>query len=173
MDKIIYFQNYKSPVGDLILGENDGKLCMADWKYRKMRSSIDFRLKKALNADFLELNTDILQETKKQLDEYFLRERVYFDLPLVLAGTHFQQQVWNALLEIEFGQMISYQTIANRVEKEKAVRAVASAIGANAISIIVPCHRVIGSDGKLTGYAGGLPVKKKLLALEQQTRLSL
>jgi len=169
MANTIYIQYYKSPVGELVLGEIEGKLCMADWKYRKMRSTVDLRLKKCLNADFQELNTEILEETKNQLAQYFLGKRQNFEIPLILAGSDFQQQVWKALMGIEFGSMVSYQQLANSLQKEKAVRAVASAIGANALSIIVPCHRVVGSNGQLTGYAGGLGTKKKLLEIEQQT----
>jgi len=108
----------------------------------------------------------VFEQTKAQLDEYFLGERSEFDIPLLLVGSEFQQGVWRALLEVPYGETASYLDLSKRLNNEKAIRAVASANGANAISIIVPCHRIIGSNGELTGYAGGLPLKKRLLDLE-------
>ncbi|MBW2733974.1 MAG: methylated-DNA--[protein]-cysteine S-methyltransferase [Deltaproteobacteria bacterium] len=108
----------------------------------------------------------ILRRTTQQLAEYFKGHRRGFDLPLDLKGTEFQVLVWRALEEIPFGETCSYGQIAERISRPKAVRAVGAANGANPISIIVPCHRVIGSDGRLTGYGGGLPRKKRLLCHE-------
>ena len=102
----------------------------------------------------------------RQLDEYFRHERQSFDLPLFFVGTEFQKKVWQTLLTIPYGTTVSYAYLARRIGMPRAVRAVANANGANAISIFVPCHRVIGSDGSLTGYGGGLPAKKYLLELE-------
>jgi methylated-DNA-[protein]-cysteine S-methyltransferase len=101
-----------------------------------------------------------------QLDEYFSKKREVFDLPLDLQGTDFQKRVWNELLKIPFGKIMSYKELTLNLGDIKAIRAVASANGANPVSIIVPCHRVIGSDGSLTGYAGGLWRKKWLLEHE-------
>lgn len=101
-----------------------------------------------------------------QLDEYFAGKRRQFDVPLLFAGTEFQKTVWDTLLTIPFGQTVSYGELARQIGMPKAVRAVANANGANSISIFAPCHRVIGSDGTLTGYGGGLPVKEFLLRLE-------
>jgi len=154
-------------VGELILGSFDNQLCMADWRYRKMRKSIDARLQKGLNAEYIQEDTVVLQQTRQQLDEYFNRKRQSFDIPLLMVGTDFQKQVWQGLMDIPYGTTCSYLELSKNIGNEKAVRAVASANGANAISIVVPCHRIIGSDGSLTGYAGGLPAKKKLLHLEQ------
>ncbi len=116
---------------------------------------------------FVEESSEIIDETIKQLDEYFIGERQHFNIPLLMVGTVFQKSVWNELLQIPFGKTASYTEQAKQIGNEKAVRAVANANAANAISILIPCHRIIGSDGKLTGYAGGLDVKKKLLALEK------
>ena len=102
----------------------------------------------------------------RQLDEYFAGRRQRFELPLAPQGTAFQQAVWQALLQIPFGQTRCYSALAAEIERPKAVRAVGAANGANPIAIIIPCHRVIGSDGSLTGYAGGLPRKALLLKLE-------
>ncbi|CAH0528737.1 methylated-DNA--[protein]-cysteine S-methyltransferase [Vibrio hippocampi] len=109
---------------------------------------------------------EVLRLAKQQLQAYFAGQLTQFDLPLAATGTAFQQQVWQALTEIEFGESLSYQQLANRIGNPKAVRAVGAANGKNPISIVVPCHRVIGANGSLTGYAGGIEVKKQLLKLE-------
>ncbi|OUR86251.1 cysteine methyltransferase, partial [Cycloclasticus sp. 44_32_T64] len=159
--------HYKSPVGELLIGAFENQLCLCDWQYRRMRTTIDKRLQSALNATYIEKRCQVTDNTVEQLNNYFCKKRQQFDLPLLMLGTDFQQQVWNALLNIPYGANISYQTLANNINNKKAVRAVASANGANAISIIIPCHRVVASNGELTGYAGGLNAKKRLLALEQ------
>ena len=109
---------------------------------------------------------DILRRTARQLDEYFRGERREFDIPLLLAGSEFQKRVWQQLRHIPYGQTVSYGELAAAIDAPKSVRAVANANGANAISIILPCHRVIGSDGSLTGYGGGIDTKRYLLELE-------
>lgn len=106
-----------------------------------------------------------------QLEEYFEGKRVEFDLPLDLQGTDFQKRVWNELLTIPYGKTVSYKELSIRLGDVRAIRAVAAANGANPVSIIVPCHRVIGSDGSLTGYAGGLWRKRWLLDFEQRDAL--
>ncbi|MGY0615089.1 methylated-DNA--[protein]-cysteine S-methyltransferase [Vibrio sp. FJH11] len=109
----------------------------------------------------------ILTQTERQLGEYFSGLRNEFELPLAATGTDFQHQVWHALTTIPYGETWSYQDIADAIGNPKAVRAVGMANGKNPISIVVPCHRVIGKSGKLTGYAGGIERKQRLLALEQ------
>lgn len=163
---IIKFQFFKSPVGELIIASQNDELCICDWRYRKMRNSIDNRITKGLNASLKHEDSDVIQLTIKQLNEYFAKKRQQFSIPLLLVGTDFQKQVWNELLNIPFGQTESYLGLSKKMGDEKAIRAVASANGANAISIIVPCHRIIGSNGDLVGYAGGLPAKNQLLELE-------
>lgn len=114
-----------------------------------------------------EAETDaVLQQCEQQLREYFAGERQAFQLPLAAKGTEFQQRVWAALRDIPFGELRSYRDIADGIGNRKAVRAVGAANGKNPIPIIVPCHRVIGSDGSLTGFAGGLAAKQLLLQLE-------
>jgi methylated-DNA-[protein]-cysteine S-methyltransferase len=108
----------------------------------------------------------ILQQTRRQLDEYFARRRSRFDLKLAPCGTPFQQRVWAELNRIGAGETLAYGELARRLGADNAVRAVAAAVGRNPISIVIPCHRVIGADGALTGYAGGLERKHALLALE-------
>ncbi|THV33424.1 methylated-DNA--[protein]-cysteine S-methyltransferase [Glycomyces buryatensis] len=112
-------------------------------------------------------STPLLAAATEQLEAYFAGQLHDFDLPLAAAGTDFQRRVWAALSEIPFGQTVSYMDIAERIGNRKAVRAVGLANGSNPIAIIVPCHRVIGANGKLTGYAGGLWRKERLLALER------
>jgi len=109
-----------------------------------------------------------LQEPIRQLRAYFGGELEAFDLPLAPQGTPFQQKVWKLLCDIPYGETISYGELARRVGNPKASRAVGLANGSNPIPIVIPCHRVIGSNGKLTGYGGGLPIKEKLLALERR-----
>lgn len=111
--------------------------------------------------------TELLKEAIKQLNEYFDGKRKEFDLPLAPKGTEFQKKVWNALKEIPFGETRSYGEIARRIGNEKASRAVGMANNKNPIMIIIPCHRVIGANGKLVGYAGGIDIKEKLLNLEK------
>ncbi|GAB2488315.1 methylated-DNA--[protein]-cysteine S-methyltransferase [Algoriphagus taiwanensis] len=164
--KKIHTQTFKTPFGDLILGAFDNQLCLCDWKYRKMRKSIDARIQAGLNAEFVEGDSPVFADAINQLKEYFEGKRKTFDLPLLPVGTPFQNQVWKALLQIPFGKTASYLELSQQLGNPDAIRAVASANGANAISIIIPCHRIIGSDGSLVGYAGGLDAKKKLLLLE-------
>lgn len=162
----ISIQYYKTNAAEFVLGCYDQQLCLLDFRYRKMRTTVDNRIKRGLKAEFVEQDDDILGAARSQLDEYFLGQRREFDLPLLMVGSDFQKAVWRALLEIPYGETASYLELARRMQRETAVRAVASANGANAMSIIIPCHRIIGSNGELVGYGGGLPLKKKLLALE-------
>ncbi len=162
---------YKTKIGELILGSFDGKLCLLDFRYRKMRKTVDDRIRKGLNANFVEHDDEILEKTREQLDEYLNGDRKEFDIPLLMVGTDFQKSVWDALIKVPYGTTSTYLQLSKNINNEKAVRAVASANGANAISIIIPCHRIIGSDGELVGYGGGLPVKKRLIKLEQNNNV--
>ncbi len=162
----VSIQYFKSPFGELILGSFGDELCVCDWRYRKMRAEIDERICKGLSAEYREEHSPVVEQAILQLNEYFQKSRKVFELPFLLVGTEFQKQVWDELQKIPFGQTITYLGLSRRLGNERAIRAVAAANGANAISIIVPCHRVIGSKGELTGYAGGLLAKRKLLELE-------
>lgn len=166
MKNIISISYHKTKIGELILGSYDNKLCLLDFRYRKMRASVDKRIKKLLHADFVGRETEIILETKKQIDEYLIGKRQTFDIPILLLGTEFQKQVWHELIKVGYGETASYLDIAKRINHTKAIRAAASANGANAIALIVPCHRIIASNGDLGGYSGGLSVKKRLLNLE-------
>lgn len=164
--KIIQTKIFKSPVGELILGSVDEKLVICDWRYRKMRKAVDKRITEGLSAEMEEGDSSIIKNAIDELEAYFAGKLHQFETPLFLAGTDFQKSVWNELIKIPYGKTMSYLGLAQKLENEGAIRAVASANGANALSIFIPCHRVVGSDGSLTGYAGGLPAKKKLLQLE-------
>lgn len=143
----------QSPVGDLTLTEENGALTGLYFGRRSLKGE--------------EGLTALLERASRQLEEYFAGKRKQFDLPLSLWGTEFQRQVWAALRDIPYGETRSYGQIAQAVGRPKAVRAVGMANHRNPISIIVPCHRVVGADGSLTGYGGGLENKKFLLALER------
>ncbi|MBS9766867.1 MAG: methylated-DNA--[protein]-cysteine S-methyltransferase [Flavobacteriaceae bacterium] len=171
MKNLVHISYQKTKIGELIIGSFDDKLCILDFRYRRMRTSVDNRIKKALNAEFIEQEDAIITETKKQIQQYLQGQRKEFDIPLLLLGTDFQKQVWNALLTVPYGETASYLDIAKAIDNPKAVRAVASANGANSIAIIVPCHRIIETNGGLGGYGGGLLVKKRLLQLENATEL--
>lgn len=162
----IEIQYVATDFGELVLGSFEDTLCICDWRHRKMRHAIDARIKTALNAEFKEKDSPTITQAGKELEEYAQKTRTTFSVPLLCIGTAFQKKVWEALLQIPFGTTNTYSELSNILENPKAIRAVASANGANALSIFVPCHRIIGSDGALIGYAGGLDTKRKLLVLE-------
>jgi len=166
MDGHISTGFFKTGYGELIIGSFENQLCLCDWRYRKMRSSIDQCMETGLQARYKESESEIIIETKRQLAAYFAGDLKLFNLPLLLVGSDFQKKIWKLLLEIPFGKTESYAGLSEKHGDVKAIRAVASANGANAISIIVPCHRIIGSDGSLCGYAGGLQTKRRFLRLE-------
>ena len=167
MKNKIYLQSYHTPVGEMVLASYNDALCIANWEYGKTKERIENKIAKTLNATYVDASSVVIDEAQKQLDEYFAGKRKVFDIPLLMVGTPFQKSVWEALLHIPYGETASYLAQAKRIGNEKAVRAVASANGANAISIFIPCHRIIGSNGTLTGYAGGLETKGQLLELEK------
>lgn len=148
-----FYQKIKSPIGELHLVANDKALVYLGFKFREWDDQV-----KGTNK--------IIERTKSQLDEYFAGERKDFDVPYSLGGTEFQNTVWKTLAKIPFGKTWSYQQMAEALKKPTAMRAVGRTNGLNPISIILPCHRVIGKSGSLTGYAGGLPAKEFLLKLE-------
>lgn len=163
----ITIYNYESPCGELVVGSFGERLCMCDWTHSQKHEANRRRLVSLLHADFAEGVTPVIERATAQLDEYFAGQRRMFDMPLLFVGTEFQKKVWEALLTIPYGQTVTYGEMARLIEMPSAVRAVAAAVGANALSIIAPCHRVTGSNGALTGYAGGLEAKRFLLELER------
>lgn len=163
---VIRTKRYEAPCGTLLLGAFGDRLCLCDWLTKKHRDHVDERLRRWLKAEFVEGPSDVTDLASSQLDEYFAGKRKEFSVPLLFAGTEFQKKGWAELLNIGYGQTISYGEMARRIGMPSAVRAVANANGANSISIFAPCHRVIGSNGSLTGYGGGLDTKRALLELE-------
>lgn len=153
------FKLVDSPVGTLTLVANESKLAAILWED-------DQPTRVRLGVMTADEDNVVLLETERQLKEYFAGTRTRFDVPLEFTGTDFQKQVWQALLTIPFGETRSYRDIAAQIGNIKAVRAVGAANGRNPISIIAPCHRVIGASGDLTGFAGGLKAKEMLLLLE-------
>ncbi|MEO5916381.1 MAG: methylated-DNA--[protein]-cysteine S-methyltransferase [Luteolibacter sp.] len=154
-----FFKTMKSPVGELKLVANDKGLAAILWENDDPgRVQLDTLMEVASHR--------VLLKTERQLGEYFAGSRRKFSVNLDFSGTEFQKKVWNALLTIPYGETRSYAEIAGQIDNPKAVRAVGAANGKNPISIIAPCHRVIGSNGKLTGFAGGLDAKSCLLKIE-------
>jgi len=153
---------WRSPLGVIKLTANDTGLCSLGFIDDNLDDGLEDK-----GAEDAEVQTrpehEILAQAITQLTEYFSGQRKHFDLPLKPSGTEFQQRVWKALVTIEYGRTASYLDIALMINKPKAVRAVGAANGKNPIGIVVPCHRIIGSNGTLTGYAGGLERKKWLL----------
>ncbi len=156
-----------TPCGTLLLGAFEDKLCLCDWQTNPLRERTHQRLQRLLHADFIEATSPVIEQASVQLREYFLRTCRSFNISLLFAGTDFQKTVWNELMRIPYGVTISYTDLARRIGMSSAVRAVANACAANALSIFVPCHRVIGHNTSLTGYAGGLPAKQWLLNHEE------
>ena len=163
----VCIQYYSSPCGEIILASMDNSLCLCDWNGMDCAERNIRRIGRYVNADFRIESSPVLEQTKKQLDDYFTGNRKNFDIPLHPVGTDFQLLVWRALLDIPYGETRSYMEIAEIINNVKGVRAVAQAIGANGIDIIIPCHRVIGSNHSLTGFTGGLDKKEFLLKLER------
>lgn len=168
--KFIRTVEYSSPAGRIILGFYEDRLCICDWKSGKKLDHICKTVCRNLDGVILEDNCKSAPLVISQLDEYFEGKRAEFSVPFLITGTEFQRIVRHELLNIPFGATVSYQDISRKIGNPNAVRAVAQAIASNPISIIVPCHRVIGSDGNLTGYAGGLYVKEWLLKHEMKYR---
>jgi methylated-DNA-[protein]-cysteine S-methyltransferase len=153
------FTFMETPVGPLTLAADEQGLRQINFPHNGRPAPAD--------PDWQE-NSAALSEETRQLRAYFSGELKNFDLQLAPEGTPFQQKVWSELCRIPYGETISYGELARRIGNPNASRAVGLANGSNPIPIVIPCHRVIGSNGKLTGYGGGLPIKEKLLALEQR-----
>lgn len=154
MEKVFF---YDTPVGKLCIGEENDSITRVTWS--------------KVPEEYIQEETELILNCKIQLEEYFAGKRKNFDLPLAPKGTDFQKRVWKALTDIPYGETRTYGEIAAAVGNPKAARAVGMANNKNPIGIIVPCHRVVGADGKLVGYAGGMEKKEWLLNLEQEKRL--
>ena len=164
----IVTSTFSTPVGEMIAGATDAGVCLFDFKYRKALPAIRQRISAGLNDSFVEDTHPLITDLRKELDEYFSGARTTFSVPLQPVGSDFQKKIWTALQGIPYGSVATYMQQARAYGDEKAIRAVATANGMNGIAIIIPCHRVIGTNGSLTGYAGGLTAKRWLLEHERK-----
>lgn len=158
------YDYFNSPVGDLVIVTSEEGLHAILWEEYANDSYYQNILAQIKHSP----DEVHIKQTVKQLNEYFAGERTTFELPVVLIGTNFQKMVWEELMKIPYGQTISYATQAERIGSRKKARAVGMANGVNSIPIIIPCHRVIGSSGSLTGFGGGLDIKDYLIKLEKK-----
>lgn len=159
-----------SPLGPLLLGSIGDELLLCDWKYGRHRNAIERRLERLVTAERQTGTSPVIRETQRQLQAYFDSRLSVFSLPIHHVGTAFQHAVWEEIMRVPFGQTRTYGELAARIGNPNGVRAVGTAVGHNALSIIVPCHRIVGTNGTLTGYGGGLDIKTALLRLERIVR---
>ncbi len=156
---MIVFTYVESPVGPLLLAADDDGLQLVEFHQSRHPAQ--------RTEEWREGDHPVLRAARTQLGEYFAGARTQFDLPLSRKGTPFQEDVWTALADIPYGKTVTYGELATRTGRPTAVRAVGAAIGRNPLPIVVPCHRVVGADGSLTGFSGGVPAKHHLLDLER------
>ena len=169
--RVVTTSSIETDLGMMIAAATDNGICLFEFADSK-RIGLEMRqLENSFQAVLVQGVHPHIDKLKQQVGQYFKGELKNFDIPLDLVGTEFQKQVWLSLLKIPYGCTIPYAKQAELVGRPTAVRAVANANGQNKISIILPCHRVIGADGTLTGYGGGIWRKRKLLDLEEQNRL--
>ncbi len=169
--QVITVTRLLTPLGPMLAGATEQGICLLEFADRPMLETQLNRLHKRMNAKTLPGDSPFFAQLDSELQSYFAGKRIEFTLPLITPGTEFQQKVWAALQTISFGSTRSYAEQAKSIGQPTAVRAVARANGDNRISILIPCHRVIGADGKLTGYGGGLWRKKRLLEIENRGEL--
>ncbi|MCL3780543.1 methylated-DNA--[protein]-cysteine S-methyltransferase [Prolixibacteraceae bacterium JC049] len=163
----IYQSHTETPIGEMLLCATEKGLSLAQFKQRK---DFDHHYNKLLiqkHGELVHEENEHITSIKQQLAEYFEGKRQQFDIAKDIVGTHFQQTVWEMLQNIPYGTTISYQEQANQMNNPMAIRAIASANGMNPLEVIIPCHRVVGKDGNLTGYSSGLQAKKWLLSMEK------
>ena len=158
--------DWMSPCGRITMADMAGRLVMADWTDGWHHATVTRRIERRAKVFFVEGRTPLIDRTIEELEAYFAGERRTFDLPLAYYGTDFQIRVWRALERIPYGRLVTYADIAREAGSPRATRAAGVAVGENPFTIIVPCHRVVGRDGTLTGYGGGYAAKRRLLALE-------
>lgn len=164
-------KEYDSPLGLLYLASIGSELCLCSWQGLAACHAF---LREHQDASDYETEWGVVDRARRELDEYFDGSREEFDIPLRMFGTEFQKMVWDALMEIPYGFTESYGEVARAIGRPLAVRAVANACARNPLAIFIPCHRVVGRKGKLTGYAGGIGLKERLLAMEHsEARLPL
>ena len=166
---IIQYQYYTSPCGELVLYSFGGRLCMCNWSRSHDASSASLMMRRELQADFEEKSSAVIRQAVRQLDAYFARKTETLKVPLLLVGTDFQKRVWQSLVSIPYGHTTTYGELARQLGVPTATRAVANACSENVLALFLPCHRVLGKQGDLYGYSGGLAVKRYLLDLEDNT----
>jgi len=166
---VVKVERIATPLGPMLVACTEEALCLLEFVDRRMLPNQIKRIGSRMGAVFVPGRTAITREVEAQIAAYFTGTLQNFDVPFELCGTDFQRTVWNALLEIPYGERCSYADIASTVGRPAAVRAVGTANGMNALAIVVPCHRVVGADGRLAGYGGGLWRKQRLLDLEKET----
>lgn len=172
-ESCIWINRVATPLGSMVMGVSDQGLCLLEFAERRLLDTQLKRLRYKLGRVFLPGDHPLMPSVKSQLDAYFDGGLQNFTLPLHISGTGFQESVWQALLDIPFGETRSYSGIAEVIGQANAVRAVGRANGDNRVAIVVPCHRVVGAHGELTGYGGGLWRKEYLLSLEQSRSFHL
>lgn len=166
--EVFYYDELQSPIGTLTICRSDQGICLVEFGDRESHQvAIQKWMDRWSYAPTLTYAPGQLEEAKRQLQEYFEGRRQRFELPLDLRGTSFQLQVWHALADIPYGEVCSYKMVAVSIGQPKAVRAVGGANNKNPVPIIIPCHRVIGANGSLVGFGGGLDIKQQLLRLEK------
>jgi len=168
-DTIAWLSDVETPIGEMIAAATETHLVVLEYSRRQRLDQQLARLTRTTGFVLERGDSRIVRELRRELDEYFRGERKVFSVPIDARGTPFQMRVWTQLRRIPYGTTTSYGRLALRLGRSEAVRAVARANGDNPLAIIIPCHRVIGADGSLTGYGGGLWRKKKLLDLEART----
>ncbi|KMQ64258.1 cysteine methyltransferase [Chryseobacterium sp. FH2] len=165
--KNVYRKTIETPLGDMFACAVDEGICLLEFTDRKNIENQFKSLSKSLNAEIEEKEHHHFKQLESELKEYFEGRREKFEIPLFIKGTDFQQKVWQLLREIPMGEIRTYKQQSEFLGNPKAIRAVGTANGINKIAILIPCHRVIGSNGELVGYAGGIWRKQKLLELEK------
>jgi len=166
---IVYINRLLTPLGPMLAGTTNDGVCLLEFMDRRMLETQLKILVKRFDCSFVPGSNKIMDELNNELKEYFKGNLKKFNVPLIVPGTDFQKNVWKHLQKIPLGKTVSYEYLAEQIGKPAAVRAVGKANGDNRIAIVIPCHRVIGKDGNLTGYGGGLWRKKYLLELERES----
>ncbi|MDK2801419.1 MAG: methylated-DNA-[protein]-cysteine S-methyltransferase [Clostridiales bacterium] len=161
---VAYYSQYCSPLGIIYIAASDKGICKIVLPGQSEQELVIWLQKNF--SKFVQKETDIIKQTASELAEYFNQQRTDFTIPLHLIGTAFQKKVWKELMKIPYGSTVSYGYIASKIGNPKACRAVGGANNKNPIPIVIPCHRIVGSTGKLVGYGGGLDLKEKLLKIE-------
>jgi AraC family transcriptional regulator of adaptative response/methylated-DNA-[protein]-cysteine methyltransferase len=166
---LVHVTRISTPLGPMVAAATDEAVCLLEFADRRALSTQLRRLSRRVPAVFAPGDNRVLEALGRELHEYFTGERLRFDVPVLAPGSRFQEAVWAVLREIPAGQTRSYADVARAIGRPTAVRAVARANGSNRLAILIPCHRVIGSDGSLTGYGGGVWRKRRLLDLERRS----